>query len=591
MIKKSGAFIVLIAAIVLAGCNRDGSGPPMIPGEFPHGPVVTESDGGVPCLNCHDDPHFIGMTGLSGYHHYLNNDSSTAATISSPLGGSSDPDRNCLMCHVDHDIFRSDLNPNSGGRAYNLRISAGVPPTTAAATFANRDFDASHPDGGICISCHGVAQNKAYVLPDGTTVTPVIDRNAYAAATDGHNFVVNGAFVADASTFQANCTKCHEDGHPKPYQNGAFRFGLHDSLNGRLHPLLNASFTPADPPTAGAPNLLEEHFCFNCHGVSPTYTTSPGTDLFSAASMSTRALNMGALFADTSLVHGHPVSGSLFRDLHRPSGGNTNSSSPDDLNAGNRHAECVDCHNPHAARPGVHTSPGNGAGPVLNGTWGVEPQYGAGTTPSFFNVVGVTKGYQLCMKCHSSYCTGYGTFDKSVQFSPNNGSYHPVVAAGTNGAMPNALLNPWTSTSTMACSDCHGNSKGGGDDPRGPHASAHTHLLKKPYTAPGNTPPAGDLCFDCHDYYTYTRQGSQPGGYSDFWSNFRDGSDNLHESKSQHRRAGCGACHTVHGSSFPHLLGIYNASTNPNSRLTALTIRTPGNWNKDDCTTNGGGCH
>jgi hypothetical protein len=173
------------------------------------------------------------------------------------------------------------------------------------------------------------------------------------------------------------------------------------------------------------------------------------------------------------------------------------------------------------------------------------------------------------------------------EFSPNAVSYHPVIAAGANASMPDALLSPWTSTSVMHCTDCHGNSRVGPDDPRGPHASANAHLLKKSYTAPGITQPSGDLCFDCHDLYTYTAQGSSSG----LTSNFRRNTNNLHISRSEHRNTGCGVCHEVHASGRAHLISLYDAATNPEGELTSYTESSPGNYQKNNCSTRTTACH
>jgi len=585
-VQRTIPSILIFYLVLLAGCVEDGPDPPMIHGGFPHAGVVGESGGGEACLDCHASTVYNAMSASSGYHHVMAGDDPTAAVISGALGGAADAQRNCLMCHVDHDVFNPGVNAASLGRSHNLRISAGVAPTASPGTFTNTDFVDAHPDGGICLSCHTTAQTPAHSPPDGASAILTVDRGRFAAATDAHNYTVGSTFGSDGSAFQANCLKCHDDGRTAGFQTSPPSFSLHDGLYAHFNPPLGASFSPADPPTASEPNLLEEDSCFRCHGPASSYAGSPGAGVFQTATLSARAMNLRALFEDGTRPHRHPVL--VYRGRHRPSNGNISAGAPDDLEGANRHAECADCHDPHAARPGVHAPPGNGVSPVLAGAWGVEPTYGAGTTPTGFVVQSpATAEYQVCLKCHASYAVGAPT-DRAQALSPNRTSYHPVLAAGANAAMPDALLSPWTSASTMHCTDCHGaDGTSGTDVPRGPHASAHAHILKKPYGAAGSAQDAGDVCFDCHDLYTYTGQGMDQ-GYS---SNFTRNNNSLHTSRLQHRLYGCRVCHAVHGADNEHLIALYDAATNPDGELTSYTERTPGNYMKSSCGTRTAGCH
>jgi hypothetical protein len=588
---RTASVLVLAASFLLVSCTGEGEGPPMIPGDFEHGTLVGESDGGVACLSCHVQAHISAMTTPGGYHHLLNNDDPASPVFTGAPGDASDSKRNCLMCHVDHDVFNPSLNANSPGRAFNLRISPFTAASTAPSTFTNADCVPADPGGGLCLSCHTAAQTKAAQTPDGSTAVTAVDKSLWDASADGHNYFVQGTFASDGSLFQANCLKCHEDGRAKLAQNGSATFSLHDSLYAGLLSPLGSGFTPADPPTASFPNVQEEDFCFRCHGGSTAYASASGADVFGAGTLPPRALNLGAAFADAALPYRHPVL--AHRGRHRPSTLNTAPGAPDDLTAANRHAECADCHNPHASRPGVHASPGNASSPALAGAWGVEPVWGAGTVPTSYTPGPVAREYQLCMKCHSSWVTGFGGADKGAEFSPNNASYHPVVAAGTNAAMPASLLAPWTSSSVMQCGDCHGNSNAGPNDPRGPHASAFEHILRGAYAAPGADMAVDSLCFRCHDVYTYTGQGSAPGGYTTQWTNFRhnNNNSNLHTSEAEHGRLGCAMCHRVHGAQNPHLIALYDAATNPEGRILSITDPGAGGYMKFHCTTRTTGCH
>ncbi|WP_457627702.1 cytochrome c3 family protein [Persephonella sp.] len=201
-----------------------------------------------------------------------------------------------------------------------------------------------------------------------------------------------------------------------------------------------------------------------------------------------------------------------------------------------KHAECMDCHNPHKAQKGTHAqiadasgwypqTPTNNVSNVLQGVTGIEP-YAAGyparwtqaTENEIRATAEATKEYQICMKCHSYWALGASPTgdcvtqfvsdqsgivltDQACEFNPYNRSAHPVVMStnemgtlsGWNQAVGRyapplttaQLLPPWNTNvgnQTMYCSDCHGAPDEAGVDPRGPHGSTHKFMLKGPNT-------------------------------------------------------------------------------------------------------------
>ncbi len=196
-----------------------------------------------------------------------------------------------------------------------------------------------------------------------------------------------------------------------------------------------------------------------------------------------------------------------------------------------KHAECVDCHNPHKTAPGNHAepadtrdtfnagwypqNPSNTVSNVLQGVTGVVPTWtGPGTQPTTYTVLeSATAEYQICIKCHSYWALGtatqwvsaytfsdsrtlldgtpYKLTDVAAEFNPNNASGHPVVVSANNrpgsyapkALPPQAMREPWKSNVgnvTMYCSDCHGAVDEAGGDPRGPHGSNVKFMLKGP---------------------------------------------------------------------------------------------------------------
>lgn len=201
----------------------------------------------------------------------------------------------------------------------------------------------------------------------------------------------------------------------------------------------------------------------------------------------------------------------------------------------NRHSECVDCHNPHKvnATNSTQTTTGWTASGRLAGISGVSVSNTPTViTPTFVDgeTVPVTREYQLCFKCHSGFTTlpsntGFPPskhlLDKSVEFNPNNLSYHPVEAPGKNttaqmaaslaGPSPYKLWN-FTTGSTVRCSNCHASSSkfvpatppsAGADLP--PHTSQFQGILLQNYRSrvlKSSAEPYDNadfaLCFLCH---------------------------------------------------------------------------------------------
>ena len=206
----------------------------------------------------------------------------------------------------------------------------------------------------------------------------------------------------------------------------------------------------------------------------------------------------------------------------------------------NRHSECADCHNSHKARAtpnSVQTATGWDASGRLAGVSGVSVVNGAaGAAPTYTFLNGITdvmtREYQLCFKCHSGSTllppniagkpsTDY--LDKAVEFNPNNPSFHPVEAAGTNqtpkmaeslaGSSPYKLWN-FTPTSTIRCLNCHTSSSTPDasatpapavNGALAPHTSSNRGILLRNYTdrvlkATSAAYSAGDfaLCYVCH---------------------------------------------------------------------------------------------
>ncbi len=467
-----------------------------------------ESSGGSSC-DCHSATVTALTPSTTSYHHMLTS-SNPDYTISS---------KTCLQCHVDHNIFRDDLNVGFGARAKNLRVDITTSVVQgSAAVLSNSDYQ-SAGTGGICLSCHTSAQTKAYTPPDGSTSTVPIVKADFDAATGTHNYNAVSSAWSDGSTFNANCVKCHNDANTKSYGD----FSAHDNPYGRiLNPLGTAS--PSDP--------LEENLCFGCHSTTQNPNAGSNQDYFGVKTMSAAALNIQATFGYT---YGHPTT--TYSGRH----------SADETAAGfadgNRHAECGDCHSVHGALAGTHDGTNNLVSNALKGAWGVEPTW-AVTVPTptdnanlfseptgFTKVDPATKEYQICMKCHSNYTTlPSGSRNLAEELDPKFPSTHGIVEPGDNAFCNSTTMNePWGTNKVAWCSDCHRSDIS--TDPEGPHGSNQEHLLVA--TIVSDKVNGTPLCDVCHKASVYWSGSGTPSDFDDHPS-----------TQGQHVKApGCFACH------------------------------------------------
>ena len=289
--------------------------------------------------------------------------------------------------------------------------------------------------------------------------------------------------------------------------------------------------------------------CINCHN--------------GGSNLSPAIPNVYAEFAKT----GHPF----------PTGSNKHSEQESLVLKNNRHATCVDCHNPHAALP-----TGSFASTAIrgsqNGTMGVS------ATDGVTEVNPAVNQYEICLRCHGTSSgkqvlavfgyaplrttTGGDPLNLLSQFGVSDKSSHPVVHDSKSALpQPSLLKFMWNLdgrtqgrpiTTRILCTDCHNsddNREFGGTGPNGPHGSQFSHILERRYefsqVATGLPPAAGpgsavqnllpvildpggggpySLCAKCHDL-------------SNIISNASFSKHALHINAG----FSCSVCHTAHG--------------------------------------------
>ncbi|MDO9108513.1 MAG: cytochrome c3 family protein, partial [Coriobacteriia bacterium] len=218
-----------------------------------------------------------------------------------------------------------------------------------------------------------------------------------------------------------------------------------------------------------------------------------------------------------------------------------------------QHAECVDCHNPHAEQ--VTTSYNPPLAPATNrGAWGVKHSV-VGTSPLSFTLLkGVTYEYELCFKCHSSWTQPANSWlDIASECDTRNASFHGILSGSTNASVPLASFvattPALTNSTVMLCTTCHANSDSA--KPRGPHDSKWSPMLAAPYSGVAYT-DTSLLCYRCHKYDVYVT-GSEPTTYTLFYDPSL-AEPQLHKLHVGRRGFTCIACHTSHGSDGAHLV-------------------------------------
>ena len=376
-------------------------------------------------------------------------------------------DRNvqCTSCHDPHNQFidpvsKKFLVMDNTGSALCLACHSTQPSTnpmgaanttTAASSSVIRQTRTVSRAGG------GVPSTK----PAHENALDYWSKSAHAVAS---HKVSRGAGVGNYGTSARNgCLSCH---------------ATHNAPGGKN--LLAG-------PVPSVPNMdAATQSCMTCHNGGST--VSPPIP------------NVFAEFAKT----GHPF----------PSGTNTHTAREDAILNNNRHATCVDCHNPHSSRRDasfVSTA-------IRESQEGVT---GVSATDGTTVLNRATDQYENCLRCHGTSAgkqtlTQFGylpawaasvgdPLNVILQFGQTTTSRHPVMLDRSSPfPQPSLLQFMWNENGTVPgramgtrilCTDCHNsddNREFGGNGPNGPHGSQYPHILERRYEMSQVVPaPAG----------------------------------------------------------------------------------------------------
>jgi predicted CXXCH cytochrome family protein len=253
-------------------------------------------------------------------------------------------------------------------------------------------------------------------------------------------------------------------------------------------------------------------------------------------------------------------------------GNNSHSPHESDVLNHNRHANCVDCHNPHMTKRAGESFP---APPLIRASQ--EGVAGISATDGRSTVYPAVNQFENCLRCHGTSAgkttnptvfgylpvrlvSGPDPLNLVPQFNLTSTSSHPVMHDRTS-PLPQPSLRPnmldldgsrqgRNMGTRILCTDCHNsddNREFGGTGPNGPHGSKYSHILERRYDmsqAPGpgqpitnlNVPPnlstTGNyaLCAKCHDLANLVSNAS-----------FKEHARHINDGFS------CSVCHTAHG--------------------------------------------
>ena len=430
------------------------------------------------CIFCHTPHHASPTQGVlwnraDSTVTYIPYESATLrATVGQPTGSS----KLCLSCH-DGTVALGQLlsEPTEVGFVGGVRF---IPP---GSTNLGADLSDDHPVSFEYDSTL-MAKNPELADPESLVGRVRLDPFGQLQCTSCHDPHDEGfgKFLV-ASTLRSDlCLTCHDPA------------GWPSSSHANSTAIWNGS--PPDPWPHTEHSTVETNACANCHrshgATSSAWLLNRAVEEDNCLACHNGQVAGTNIELDITLPFHHPVE--LTSDVHTP---NEDPSLPLV-----EHAECTDCHNPHATADTAAAAPL--AGGPLEGATGV----GSNGLP----VLSVSYEYEVCFKCHGQFSMSDPPVirqilehDKVLQFDQANPSYHPVEAPGRNPAVP-SLLPPLNAASVIYCSDCHASQSApgaGGTGPRGPHGSTHPFILERQYSI---IDPAQydftlyDLCYKCH---------------------------------------------------------------------------------------------
>ncbi len=527
-------------------------------------------------------------------------------------------DQICVFCHTPH-------NANPATPLWNQALPSGVTYTSYSSSTLAATVGLPTGSSKLCLSCHdgtvaiGNTVTRGQITMTGVDGQGRLTGNSVLGLNlaDDHPFsfapvtgsqIVNppaGDKVELDASGMLQCRSCHDPHRQdadsvvkkflvKSNSSSALCVTCHQKTYWPTNPSSHQSSTRAYTATQGAHTgytTVATNGCESCH---KPHTAPLGSRLLKAQEEATCGTGAGAqchgssgvasknIAAEFSKLYRHPTydtTPSVHDAAESPS--NASYRLPEVSSGAARHAECADCHNPHASYPAGASAPK--ASGKLSGVWGIDSN-GSAVDPS--GTPASVREYEICYKCHADSANKPQSpsggpyppypnrvalqFNKRLQFDPTNPSYHPIEAPGRSTDVP-SLKAPWTTSSIIYCTDCHGNDAGPraaptpGSGPDGVHGSNYKHLLVARYDMDNyeNDPESAAvyaLCYKCHDRASIL-------------------GDVTFKRHSKHVVGGAVPCDQCHD---PHGISATQGNSTNNSRLINFDRRwvTPDGWGR-----------
>jgi predicted CXXCH cytochrome family protein len=518
----------------------------------------------------------------------------TSSTMASPplIGGPNGPSRLCLSCHDGTIALEAVRVSREGGIQMN----------------ANGSFVRGRSNFGASLASHhpvSISYSSAAANPEINPLPPTdvllfynIDNIECSTCHDPHDNS-NKKFLAVSNENSAMCVLCHMVGGWSASSHST-SMDTWNGLSENPWPRTGTGFIGYSDKWDFGWTTVKQNGCENCHAPH----SAPGIQ---------RLLNSAAEERNCSPCHNGNVNDSglpiknimsqfesnnaAHRSHRRPlDAGYPGSHDPKEtlpIYAANTHAECVDCHNPHAANNRSATAPGRVSGKLENVS-GVQAD-GHTRTPS-----AAQYEYEVCFKCHadSSAMDPFinrvaSTTRANIEFDTLNMSYHPVIDKGRHynfGDVPSldtSSTDPeapsgLTSASVITCTDCHSDDVGGS---RGPHGSQYAPILRKQYLTTRGTIESSEsyrLCYRCHNRASilgdnsFRKNGAGFGGHSGHLT-----STGLSGTAVE---APCSVCHDAHGIQDNNALINFDITAGVNVRTPPAPLFTSSPGHHGSCT-------
>jgi predicted CXXCH cytochrome family protein len=488
------------------------------------------------------------------------------------------------------DVFGQDL---SSVHPFNFKLpllaTSSVLPSVTTVPGKTANAAVQLIGGNVqCNSCHnphvqGIDASNTFLVMDNTNSALCLACHTSTPSTPvlmaKKTVSVTAATAATATTTSSTPAVSPRTGNVvKSSYNGltAWNNSAHDQTGYQVSTKANA----------GPYGTMRKNACLSCHA---PHQGKAGASLLSASKQP--APNMDATTQNCMNCHNggsmiSPAIMNIYQEFTKkahpfPAGSNSHVSSESTVLNKNRHATCVDCHEPHAAQKTVSFA-STALRPSQNGASGISATDGVTVVSPAVNQ------FETCLRCHGASSGkqvlpvfGYlptrmlATGDRlnlTSALSVNTISSHPVSHDRQSSLpQPSLLKFMWNLDghtqgrimgNRLLCTDCHNsddNREFGGTGPNGPHGSQYGHILERQYetsqVVPGVPPVAGpgttvqnllpaitdpaangpySLCAKCHDLSNVLSNAS-------------------FKKHSTHINAGfsCSVCHEAHGISTP----------------------------------------